>query len=122
MNYKVSSRHDLRLARRPCPRWVVVVAMSLVGLVCPVLASAGTPLKSCGVRTYSGGGPGFATIIERLRVRGVTCRRATTVAGRAINSNGRSVPGGWRCRLTSFPSVCVRGRARITFVSGGDAG
>jgi len=67
----------------------------------------------CGERTYSDGGPGFAAIIQDLRVSGVTCDEGLVIAG--------TTPAGWHC-TTATPVVCSQGGKRVSFVPGGDAG
>ncbi|MEA2219051.1 MAG: hypothetical protein QOJ35_1677 [Solirubrobacteraceae bacterium] len=78
-------------------------------------------LRRCGEKTYSDGGPGYAVIVQDLRVRGVTCQAGLIVAGKAAISAGEHVPTGWRC-TTMSRVVCSRGHDRVTFTPGGDAG
>lgn len=103
------------------PGWLVT-ALALVAFGAVASADAAATTKSCrSPSLYPPKNGGFALIIEHLKVKGVTCARGVTIAG--AHSAGDASPSGWKCRDHGIkPTVCMRARARVTYVSGGDAG
>jgi hypothetical protein len=49
-------------------------------------ASAGHT-RRCGEKTWAGSGGGYATIIQDLRVLGVTCARGLRIAGHSLDGH-----------------------------------
>jgi len=100
---------------------VVIAALCAVLLI---LAIASPPASARACRStllYPPANGGHALIIEKLRVRRVSCRAATRIAGRYVV--GERLPRGWRCRVRGQrPTVCRRGKRSLTYFFGGDAG
>src|ERR1044072_8471842 len=84
------------------------LAVAVVAVGPPI--AAGSPArhtKPCGEKVWSGAGKGPATIIQDLRVRGVSCARGLRVAGHGLEGHP---PAGWRCHLSATPIRCAAGR------------
>lgn len=80
--------------------------------------------KSCKTTTVAPpSGQQWANIIDKLRVRGVSCRFGANVIGKKWR--GDRLPKGWKCRTSSKTSrtICSRGTKRRASGSfGGTAG
>jgi hypothetical protein len=105
--------------RRPWRPAALTSALIAAAVVAP--ASGRPLLRSCGERLDTDG-PGYATIIQNLRVQGVTCAKGLAVARKDLDTSGRSLPVGWRCSTASALVRCRHGNSRVLFVIGGDAG
>lgn len=104
------------IARRLLP---LLAAVMIVGLASAPEAGATSACKR--ERLYVPRSGGHALIISRLRVSRITCAGAVRVAG--AHSAGEPLPAKWRCRESnSGRSVCTRGKAFLSYISGGDAG
>jgi hypothetical protein len=98
------------------------VALAVALMTTGASAAGGAPTghtRRCGEKTWAGSGGGYATAIQDLRVRGVTCARGLRIAGHSLDGHP---PAGWHCRLAAHPIRCVSQRRLVTFVNGGDAG
>jgi hypothetical protein len=99
-----------------------VPVAALRDLLGPELCPAEGPMRACGERTYAPRSGGFALILERLRAHRVSCSAAARIGGAYYA--GDAIPRGWRCATSDAEhwTACVRGRRRLRFFFGGDAG
>lgn len=63
---------------------------------------------------------GYGSIIEALRVYGISCATGFSIAKK--EGIGARLPRGWKCRAGKVRSICMHGRARVSWLFAGDAG
>jgi hypothetical protein len=84
------------------------------------------PLRKCDSPLgYGPKGGGWALILDFMRVRGVSCRRAAKIGGAFIARD--PIPPGWHCHYLEDPAGWTSCRYRhstrlLKFAFGGDAG
>lgn len=112
--------YDLTVDCRRAYAGVPVAALR--DLFGPEMCPSEGPMRACGTGSYAPRNGGWGLILDRLHAHGLSCSAAARVGGAFYA--GDPLPRRWRCATsdTQYWTVCVRGRERLRFLFGGDAG